>query len=174
MGLACLLSLAPTSAAEKKAKAVSDREFVLIASASGLAEVNLSLLAKTKGSSDDVKHFAQHMITDHSKANKELLAVADKKRIPVALAMDAEHQAVETKLTGLSGAAFDKEYARVMLKDHQKAVALFASESKNGQDEDLKSWAGKTLPTLREHLKMARSLAGDHGGKGGGKQRTDR
>ena len=41
------------------------------------------------------------------------------------------------------------------LKDHKEAVSLFEKESKSGKDEDLKAWAGKTLPHLREHLKMA-------------------
>lgn len=29
---------------------------------------------------------------------------------------------------------------------------------KTGKDADVKAWAAKTLPTLEEHLRMARSL----------------
>jgi len=45
-----------------------------------------------------------------------------------------------------------------MVKDHEEAVALFEKESKSGSDADLKSFAGKTLPTLQDHLKMAKAL----------------
>jgi putative membrane protein len=42
---------------------------------------------------------------------------------------------------------------------HEEAIALFSNEARFGQDDALKNWAAKTLPTLREHLNMARRLA---------------
>jgi putative membrane protein len=42
-----------------------------------------------------------------------------------------------------------------MVADHRKDVAEFRRESKSGKNADLKAWAGKTLPTLEGHLKMA-------------------
>ncbi|KLD73569.1 membrane protein, partial [Xanthomonas hyacinthi DSM 19077] len=58
----------------------------------------------------------------------------------------------------LNGAAFDKEFAKVMVADHQKAVAIFEVEVEKGSNKDLQAFAKKTLPTLKEHLKMARAL----------------
>ena len=60
------------------------------------------------------------------------------------------------KISKMSGAAFDKAYMQDMVKDHQKDVAEFQKESSNGSDPDLKSWAATTLPTLQEHLRMAK------------------
>jgi putative membrane protein len=48
---------------------------------------------------------------------------------------------------------------RAMVKDHDSAVALFEKESRSGSDPELKAWAGKTLPVLREHQKQARDLS---------------
>src|SRR3954463_14728434 len=83
----CLLAV-PWSQArdEKKAekKALSAQEFVTKASAAGLAEVNLSGLAKDRASRAEVKHFAEHMVTDHTKANAELLQLANTKSLRVA------------------------------------------------------------------------------------------
>jgi putative membrane protein len=41
---------------------------------------------------------------------------------------------------------------------HRDAVALFEAYSKSGEDSELKTWAGKTLPHLKEHLSMAEKL----------------
>ena len=68
-------------------------------------------------------------------------------------------------MSGLSGAAFDRAYAKEMVKDHTKAVQLFQREADRGTDAGLKSFASSKLPTLREHLEMARSL--NRGGSGG-------
>ena len=57
-----------------------------------------------------------------------------------------------------AGAAFDKAYSRDMVKDHTEDVAEFQKESSGGSDMDLKNWAGSTLPTLQDHLKMAQEM----------------
>jgi len=61
-------------------------------------------------------------------------------------------------MSALSGAEFDRKYMEAMVKDHEKDVAAFERESTSGSDADLKAWAAKTLPTLREHLQMARDI----------------
>jgi putative membrane protein len=63
----------------------------------------------------------------------------------------------------LSGAAFDKAYAKSMVSDHTKAVAMFQKEADKGGDSGLKSFAATTLPTLQEHLTMARALPTGNG-----------
>jgi len=138
----------------------SPQEFVYLASAAGLAEVNLGMLGATNAGDGDVKKFAERMVEDHSKSNKDLLALADKKRLPVAPRMDPEHDQMAAALSRLKGSAFDREFMAGMVKDHRVAVALFERQSKDGKDDDLKSWADKTLPTLRDHLKMAQDLHG--------------
>jgi len=146
----------------------TDKEFVLKASGAGLAEVNFGNLAVKNATNADVKKFAEHMVTDHTKANKELLDLTDKKRLKVADRMDDEHAKAFRKLAKLSGSAFDREYMAGQVKDHEEAVKLFEKEAKNGKDEDLRKWAETTLPTLKEHLKMAKETQGKV--KGGGKE----
>ena len=45
-----------------------------------------------------------------------------------------------------------------MVKDHRKDVAEFRREADRARDPDLKSWAGKTLPILEDHLKQVEGL----------------
>jgi putative membrane protein len=143
----------------------TDRKFAMTAAMDGMAEVELGRLATGRGASDAVKQFGQRMVDDHSKANDELQQWAMTAGVTLPTALDAKHQAVVARLSRLSGAAFDKAYAQQMVKDHTKAVQLFQREADRGADSGLKTFASTTLPTLREHLEMARSL---NTGKGGG------
>jgi putative membrane protein len=45
-----------------------------------------------------------------------------------------------------------------MVEAHQTAVSLFQKQAKHGEAKELRDFAAKTLPTLEEHLKMARAL----------------
>jgi len=132
--------------------------FVKEAAVGGMAEVELGKLAKDKGDSDTVKQFGQKMVDDHSKANDELKSLAKKKNIDLPTSLDAKHQAVVDRLSKLSGADFDRAYSTEMVKDHQEDVKEFQKEANSGTDSDIKNFASSTLPTLQEHLKMAREL----------------
>jgi len=139
-------------------KQLSDQEFVQFASASGLAEVNLGNTARTKATSEGVRQFAQTLVTDHTMANQQLLQLANRKGWTLARTMDRKHQELERKMAALSGAAFDREFVRSQVKDHEEAIEHFQSEAKNGKDKDLSSWAEKTLPHLKHHLGMAQAV----------------
>jgi len=73
-------------------------------------------------------------------------------------AMDKDHKALMDKLSGLSGNEFDKEFIRAAVKSHEKGVKSFEKQSTSATDADVKAFATNTLPTLREHLQMARDL----------------
>lgn len=133
-------------------KAVGDQAFLKEAAIGGMAEVELGKLAGEKASDAKVKALGARMVTDHSKANAELKSLAAKKNVALPTAVDATHKATYDRLAKLSGAAFDKAYVNDMLTDHEADVAKFAEMAKSASDPDVKAWAEKTLPTLREHL----------------------
>jgi putative membrane protein len=143
------------TAAAAGQKAKPDETFVKKAAEGGMAEVELGKLATQKATSDSVKQFGQRMVDDHSKANDELKKLAQDKNITLPTAVGAKDKAAEDRLSKLSGAAFDRTYMQMMLADHRKDVNEFRVESRSGKDPEVKAWAGKTLPTLEEHLKQA-------------------
>lgn len=143
-----------------------DRDFVMDTAMSGLMEVEVGRLAAQQGSSDAVKQFGQRMVDDHTQANTELTTLATSKGITLPTALDDKHREQVTKLSAMSGADFDRAFAKMMLKDHEKAVSDFEKQSTRGSDADLKAFASKTLPTLQEHLTMARALPGNERGGG--------
>jgi len=136
----------------------TDHKFVMEAAVGGMEEVQLGQLAAQKASDPDVKNFGQHMVDDHSKANTQLMQLASQKGVTPPTTLPADKQKDMDKLNSLSGAAFDKAYMAMMVKDHKKDVSEFQKESKSGKDSDLKSFASTTLPTLQNHLKMAQDI----------------
>jgi len=133
----------------------ADSTFATKAAEGGLAEVQLGNLAQSNASSNDVKSFGQQMVTDHTKANDELKSIAGKKGITLPTSPNSKQQAEYNRLQKLRGANFDREYMKLMVSDHRTDVSEFRKESESGSDADIKAFAGKTLPTLENHLKMA-------------------
>jgi len=155
-----MLMMARTQGADAPAKPVTDAQFVMQASATDLAEVNLGRIAVRQATNASVKQFAQHMVDDHSKSSTEMLALVNKKQgLPVAARMDQKHRALSDRLLQLRGADFDREYMTHMVEGHRQAVALFEGEAANGKEADVKAFAAKHLPTIREHFKMAQDIA---------------
>ena len=144
----------------------ADEAWVVKIAKGGMAEVELGKLAAEKASSDAVKKFGQRMVDDHSKANDELKALAQNKKITLPTEIGPEEKALRDRLVKLSGPAFDQAYMKAMLNDHLKDVGEFRTESRSGKDPDVKAWAARTLPTLEEHLKMARDANGAVGTSG--------
>jgi putative membrane protein len=140
--------------------ASSDEGFAQKAATGGQAEVELGNLAMQKASSDQVKQFAQRMVTDHGQANQQLEQIASSKSLDLPKMLPTEAQEEHDKLSKMSGAQFDKEYMRFMVKDHQKDIAEFQKAMSDVQDNDLKQFISQTLPTMQEHLKMAQQMAG--------------
>ncbi len=162
-GAAAQTASAPMAGAGNKANVAAktlpsaDRAFVEKAAQGGMVEVALGKLAQQKAASDQVKQFGSRMEQDHSKANGELKQVAGAKGIELPAGLDKKHQKDVDHFGKMSGAEFDKAYMGHMVEDHKHDVADFKKEANGGKDADVKAFAGKTLPTLEEHLKLAQS-----------------
>jgi len=129
-----------------------DAEFTVKAASGSMAEVELGKIAKLKGMSKQVKNFGAMMITDHSKINDFIRALAVTKNISIPKGPGAEEQKVIRKLSGKSARDFDKAYINEMIYDHKADIKLFETAAKKCLDPDVKSFAVKTLPVLQEHL----------------------
>ena len=154
------IATAPAFAQTTSAKPVSstDQTFIMNTAKAGMAEVELGKLALQNASSDAVKKFGQKMVDDHTKANDNLKQAADQAGIELPADTSAKHKQLVQKLSGLSGAAFDKAYMDAMVKDHVEDVAEFEKASKAPGNSPIRTFAASTLPTLKEHLQMAREI----------------
>jgi len=137
-----------------------DSTFVREAAQSGLAEVQMGNLVQQNAQSQQLKDFGQRLVTDHTRANEELMQIAQQKGITAPTTISAHDQHMMSKLSGLNGAEFDRMCQQDAVAAHEKAIKLFQTEAQSGQDAELKAFAQKTLPTLQEHLRMARQASG--------------
>jgi putative membrane protein len=128
------------------------------AAQAGMAEVMLGNLALQKSANDEIKRFAQKIVDDHTAAGNELKDLAATKGATLPTELSAKQKTIYDKLDGLSGAEFDKEFVKVMVKDHEKAVGLFQKQADKGIDAEVKAFAAKTLPVLQGHLEMAKAM----------------
>jgi putative membrane protein len=138
--------------------AADAKSFVEKAASGGLFEVQSSEIAKQKAKREDVRSFATTMIRDHTKANDQLKAAAQKAGQQVPQKMSKDHQAQLEKLKGANAGRFDQAYIDSQMKAHQEAVSLYQRFSRSGQDGELKSFATRTLPVLEQHQQMAKEL----------------
>lgn len=144
---------APASNANKKSEnggslSAADKAFAKEAAKGGMMEVSMGRVAGQNASNPEVKRFGARMVTDHSKANSELKSIASRKNIE----LPAEKESIKWKS--------DKDYMDMMVKDHEKDLADFEKQAKNGSDPDLKRFADQTSAVVRKHLELAKDIQG--------------
>jgi putative membrane protein len=146
-------------------RGTGDQHFVDKAAGAGMAEVKLGQIAIQNAINPMVRQFAEQLVRDHSRANRELMSLASRKGIAVPRTMDQKHQEYMNKLMKSKGNDFDRQYMNEMVKNHKEAVSLFKKEAEDGRDSDLKAFAANRLPTLKHHLQMAQELANQTGNR---------
>jgi putative membrane protein len=139
----------PTSA--NSSLTAQDKRFIENAAKGGMMEVQMGKMAEQQGQSAEVKKIGARMVADHSKANGELMSVAQKKGVKV--------EKTAAKMEKMNSASFDQEYLAMMVKDHEKDAAEFEKELKQGQDADVKAFARTTLPVIKAHLAMVKDAS---------------
>lgn len=139
-------------------KSNTDDSFAAKAAQADMAEVKLGQLAEQKGTIPAVQDFGKRMVQDHSKNEMELKNVASRENLALPTQIDKADQATYDRLAKLNGEAFDRAYARDMVKDHTKDVAEFQKEAKDAHNETIKNYAAQTVPVLQTHLDLARKM----------------
>jgi putative membrane protein len=135
-----------------------DKQFMKTAMEGDMAEIQLAQLAQQKASSDQVKQFAQRMITDHTKLDAQMKPMAQQFGVEAPTQLDSKHKAIEAKLQALSGDQFDQEYIKAMVADHSEDDQAFIKEETAASSPDLKSAVTQAEPTIAEHLRMAQEI----------------
>jgi putative membrane protein len=129
-----------------------DKSFLKKAAEGGMKEVAVSQAVLGNLTNPQVRDFASMMVTDHTAANNELMALAMAKGV----ALPPADPKLMEKWSDKTGNV-DKKYIHEMVEDHEATVKLFEKAAKS-DDADIAAFANKTLPTLQHHLQMAQDL----------------
>jgi putative membrane protein len=141
-----------------RSPAEANQAFMKEAIQGDLAEIQMGKLAQEKGASEQVKQFGQRLESDHRAHLEKATPLAQSLGVTPPTEPNAHQKTTYDKLSSLSGPQFDRQFAKNMVKDHRKDIKAFQREGrKAGPAAD---FAKQTLPTLEEHLKLAKSLSG--------------
>jgi putative membrane protein len=147
-----LLLLSPAHAADSVSQT-----FVKKAIEGNYAEIQMGQLAKQNGQSEDVKTYGQMLADDHSAANQKAMEAAKSIGVAAPDGPNAKQKSAYEKMSKLTGAKFDREFARHMIADHQKDIADYKKAAK--QSNEAGEYAKAQIPVLQEHLEAAKSLS---------------
>ncbi|WP_439881029.1 DUF4142 domain-containing protein [Pontibacter sp. MBLB2868] len=136
----------------------NDALFAAEAASSNMLQIQLSEAALERGVSPEVKDFAQEMVKDHRQMMDELQDLASKTQLVLPETLGNAHQKVYTEITDKQGIAFDVAYIREMVDQHKNLLDRYEDISENGNSMELKQFASKQLPIIRQHLEMAERM----------------
>lgn len=141
----------------------ADNSFVTKAMEGDLAEVQLGQLAEQKSQSQDVKQFAQKMVSEHQQMqDKWLKPMAQQMGISEPKKPSKKDKKLMEKLQGLNGSAFDTAYIQAMVKDHQEDLKQYKAEAQTSQNPNVKQVAQQGSTVIAQHLQIAQQLAQAH------------
>ena len=153
-----VLSAAASLALAAPAFADSPRAFMVKAMQGDNSEMMLGHFAEQHASSPAVRAYGRTLYVDHGKGKAEAVAVARAMGLkpnnePMGMAAKERR-----KLAGLQGAAFDREFVRYMIDDHQHDIEDFRKQAEV-RGGGVSAFAQKTLPVLHKHLDIALKLS---------------
>ena len=134
-----------------------DQDFLKTAAEINLTEIALGKAAERMSSDPNIKKIGGMLVKDHSEANHNLERLAASKGVSLPTEPSLLDRHSLSSIEKEQGDKFNKEFLSFNMKGHEKAIALFEKEAARTQDPDIKAWAQKMVPALKEHLAMAQS-----------------
>lgn len=134
-------------------------QFVQTAVVGNTFEIESSRLALEKSNDDQVREFAQQMISDHTAVAEELARAAQEDAAAVVNPyLDVRMEAMLAQLAATDENGFDRAYLNMQRQVHEESIKLF--EAFDGREGALEKFASETLPHLQSHLQSVQELQG--------------
>jgi putative membrane protein len=126
-----------------------------------MAVVQFGRLAVQRAQNAELKRFGEQIEKDHKKAQERLETIAKKHDVTLPTSLDPKCQEELTKLQGLSGREFDREFAKGAVEGHAMGIAMLqkAVEQTRNKDTDLAQYTQDMLAQLKRHQERGREVA---------------
>lgn len=148
--------LATAAVAQTKQADRESQKFIKAAIQGDIAEIDAGKLAQEKGQSDAVKQFGAMLVKDHAEHKAKAEEIASQLGVTPPTGSGFGEKATYAKLKLLSGASFDKSFAKSMVSDHQNDIKEYKKEA--SKSDAAGQLAKDTLPVLQKHLQAAQQL----------------
>ena len=135
------------------------REFMQDAAQANLTEIAMANIAQTRAQNTAVKELAEMMRSDHQQNYDLLQVMAQNHLVVLDSSPDTMNQRAVHRLHKASDADFDKDYTKVMLKDHVNCITRFDKALADIEEPYVRQYAQNTLPALRKHLRHSEDAA---------------
>jgi len=136
----------------------TDKSFMDKAASDSAAEVALGKIALEKATDSKVKNYADMIVKQHQEAGDQLTSIASEVGYTPKVKETRDQKKNQDKLTKLSGTDFDREFMKIVVKDHKDALGEYNKEVKKGENPQVKSWATKMVGALQHHLRTAETI----------------
>lgn len=171
----------PATPGSAAAAALSDPQIAAIVVAANQVDIDAGQLALKKSKNEEVKKFAQQMVTDHSAVNKAAVDLVTKLKVTpeetdASRGLSSGGKDTRAKLEALDGDAFDRAYVDNEVAYHKAVIGVLDSQLiPSATNPELKSTLVGVKPAFDAHLKHAEQVqaelagkapAGDHGAHG--------
>lgn len=137
-----------------------DDQFLKAAAEALTSQLALAKLALDKSDRPDIKMYAHQVVTDSEKSKSDLETLAGQKKVKLPENSGLRYKAEKARLELLSGQQFDNAFVTSSINDYTKDLSAFRNESGDGIDSDVRQFASKNMPILREHLTMIKAIRG--------------
>lgn len=151
--------LAMTDPAAAQMAATPAADFVRMAGASDLYEIQSSeaLLETTQNA--ELRRFAQMMIDNHGETTSSITAAARSAGLtPGEPALDAAKTTMVEELRAAEGPSRDMVYVTQQVTAHEQALALHRAYARDGDQPALKAAAASAVPVVERHLADIRRI----------------
>ena len=149
-----------TAANDASLTTTAGADYVGLAGAGDLFEIESSRLAREKSQSDEVKAFAQMMIDQHTKSTADVKAAAEAAGLTVAdPVLNPTQQQMLDNLASLSGAEFDSAYLGQQADAHEMALNLHRTFAENGDTQQLRDVASTIAAAVERHIAELQGLS---------------
>ena len=144
--------------------APNDAQIAAIVVTANQVDIDAGKFAAPKASSQEVKAFAEQMVTDHTGVNKAATELVTKLKVkpednPTSASLRSGGDQNLQNLKGLHGAAFDRAYVDNEVTYHQNVIdAMDKTLIPSAKNAELKALLVKVRPAFVAHLEHAKRM----------------
>lgn len=173
-GSAPMGSAAPVAVPPPSAGSLSDPQIAAIVVAANQVDIDAGELALKRSKNEEVKKFAQRMITDHTAVNKSAVDLVTRLKLTpepseASRGLTAGGADSRATLDKLDGGAFDRAYVANEVAYHKAVIGVLVSQLiPSATNPELKTTLVSVKPAFDAHLQHAEQVQATLAGGGSG------